>query len=125
MGTNVDYMDSSGLPFPNQVLTKGLITCTWQTRTIHVINIGSHFTIEYLKSPRFLHKSIYNTLLLSCFDLFCEALNDFAFPDVFYFVNAGVTSEIGDNFDVMPSQDFSEAMGNLISHYQVDRRNSI
>ena len=89
------------------------------------VNIGSNPTMADLDSHRFLHKSIYDKLLLSYHDSSCQAINGFAFPEVLYFENAGVLSEITNNFDVISSQDFSDfsdVMGYLNFHYQVAHR---
>jgi hypothetical protein len=75
-----------------------------------------------LESCHFLHKSIYGTLLLSYHDSSCQAINGFAFSEVFYFENADVPSEITINFDVTSSHNFSDVMGYLNFHYQVVHR---
>jgi hypothetical protein len=87
-----------------------------------VVNICSNPTMVDLNSHHFLHKSIYNRLLLSYHDSSCQAKNRFAFPEVLYFENASVPSEIANNFDVISSQDFSDVMGYLNFHYQVAHR---
>ena len=87
-----------------------------------VVNIGSNPTMADLDSRRFLHKSIYDKLLLSYHDSSCQVINGFAFPEVLYFENAGVPAEITNNFDVISSQDFSDVMGYLNFHYQVAHR---
>ena len=87
-----------------------------------VVNIVSNPTMVDLDSCRFLHKSIYDRLLLSYQDSTCQAINGFAFPEVFYFENDGVPSEITNSFDVLSSQDFSSVMGYLNFHYQVAHR---
>ena len=87
-----------------------------------VVNIGSNPTMADLDTCHFLLRSIYDSLLLSYHDSSSQAINGFAFPEVFYFENAGVPSEIANNFDVISSQDFSDVMGYLNFHYQVAHR---
>ena len=78
--------------------------------------------IADLDSWCFLHKSIYDKLLLSNHDSSCDAITGFSFPEVFYFENSSVPFDIANNFDVISSQDFSDAMGYLNFHYQVAHR---
>ena len=87
-----------------------------------VVKIGSNPTIADWDSQRFLHKSIYDKLLLSYHDSSCDAIGGFAFPEVFYFENAGVPFDIANNFDVISSQDFSDTKGYLNFHYQAAHR---
>ena len=87
-----------------------------------VVKVGSNPTRADLDSQCFLHKSIYDKLLLSNQVSSCDAISGFAFPEVFYFENAGVPFDIANNFDVISSQDFSDAMGYLNFHYQVAHR---
>ena len=68
-----------------------------------VVSIGSSPTMSDLDSRCFLHTSIYDKLLLSYDDSSCQDINGFAFPEVFYFENAGVPAEITNNFDVISS----------------------
>jgi hypothetical protein len=89
---------------------------------LDVVNIGSNPTMADFDSCCFLHKSIYDRLLLSYHDSSCQAIYGFAFPKEFYFENAGVPSEITNNFDVISSQDFTDVMGYLNFHYQVAHR---
>ena len=89
-----------------------------------VVKIGSNPTIADLDSRHFLHKSIYDKLLLLYHDSSFDAIGGFAFPEVFYFENAGVPFDIANNYDVISSQDFSDAMGYLNFHYQVAHRNN-
>ena len=84
-----------------------------------VVNIGSNPTMADLDSCHFLHKSIYDSLLLSYHDSSCQAKNRFAFREVLNFENTGVPSKIANNFDVISSQDFSNVIGYLNFHYQV------
>ena len=62
--------------------------------------------------------------MLSYHDSSCDAIGGFAFPEVFYFENAGVPFDIANNYDVISSQDLSDAMGYLNFHYQPDHRNN-
>jgi hypothetical protein len=84
-----------------------------------VVNIGSNPTMADLESCCFLHTSMFERLLLSYYDSSCQAINGFAFPEVFYFENAGGPSEIANNFDIISSKDFSDVVGYLNFHYQV------
>ena len=89
-----------------------------------IVKVGSNPTIADWDSQRFLHKSIYDKLLLSYHDSSCDAISGFAFPEVFYFENAGVPFDIANNYDVISSQDFSDAIGYLNLHYQAAHRNN-
>ena len=86
-----------------------------------VVKICSNPTIVDLDSQQVWHKSIYGILLLSYHDSSYDAISSFAFPEVFYFENAGVPFDIANNFDVIPLQDFSDDMGCLNFHYQADQ----
>ena len=76
-----------------------------------VVNIGSNPTMADLDSHCFLHKSIFDRLMLSYHDSSCQAIHGFAFPEVFYFENACVPSEIAYNFDLISFQDFKDVIG--------------
>ena len=89
-----------------------------------VVKIGSNPTIADLDSQCFLHKSIYDKILLSYHDSLCDGICGFPFPEVFYLETAGVPFDIASKFDVISSQDFSGAMGYLSFHYQAAHRNN-
>jgi hypothetical protein len=87
-----------------------------------VINIGSNATMATLDSRQFLHKAIYDILLLSYNDTTNNVINGFVFPEVMYFEQAGVSIDVASEFDVLTSKDFSDVMGYLNFHYQVAHR---
>ena len=87
-----------------------------------VVNIGSNPTMAALDSRQFLHKAIYDILLLSYNDTTNNVINDFAFPEEIYFEQAGVSIDVASEFDVLTSKDFSDVMGYLNFHYQVAHR---
>ena len=89
---------------------------------LFVVNIGSNPTMAALDSRQFLHKAIYDILLLSYNDTTNNVINGFAFPEVVYFEQAGVSIDIASEFDVLTSKDFSDVMGYLNFHYQVAHR---
>ena len=89
-----------------------------------VVNISSIPTIADLDNHCHLHISIYDKLLLSYHDSSCDTISGFAFPEVFYFENAGVPFDIANNYDVISSQDVSDAKGYLTFHYQAAHRNN-
>ena len=68
-----------------------------------VVNICSILTMADSDSQLFLHKWVYDKLLLSYHDSSCDAISGFAFPEVFYFENAGVPFDIAINCDVISS----------------------
>ena len=67
-------------------------------------------------------KAIYDILLLSYNDTTNNVINGFAFPEVMYFEQAGVSVDVASEFDVLPSKAFSDIMGYLNLHYQVAHR---
>ena len=84
-----------------------------------VVNIGSNQTMTALESCQILHKAIYDILLLSYNDTTNTVIHGFAFPEVVYFEQEGVSIDVAFEFDVLTSQDFSVVMGYLNFHYQV------
>ena len=88
----------------------------------HVVKIGSNPTMAALDSRQFLHKAIYDILLLSYNDTTNNAISGFAFPEVVYFEQAGVCIDIPSDFDVLTSRDISDIVGYLNFHYQVAHR---
>ena len=89
-----------------------------------LVNIDSNPTIADLNSCCFVHKDIYDKLLLSYYDLTGESISGFAFPEIQYFEHVGVCNNIAADFDNISSQDFSDAMSYLNFHYQVAHRNN-
>ena len=82
-----------------------------------VVNIGSNPTMTALESCQILHKAIYDILLLSYNDTTNTVIHGFAFPEVEYFEQEGVSIDVASEFDVLTSQDFSVVMGYLNFHY--------
>ena len=68
-----------------------------------VVNICSIPTIADLDCHHILHISIYDKLLLSYQESSCDSISGFAFPEVFYFENAGVPFDVANNFDIISS----------------------
>ena len=89
-----------------------------------VVNIGSNPTIADLDSCCFVHKGICDKLLFSYYDLTCESISGFTFPEIQFFEHVGVCNNIAADFDNISSQDFSDAMSYLNFHYQVAHRNN-
>ena len=75
--------------------------------------------IESLDSQQVLHELIYDMLLLTYKDTTNNVINGFAFSDMMYFEQAGVSIDVASEFDVLTSKDFSDVMGYLNFHYQV------
>ena len=88
----------------------------------HVLNLGSIPTMAVLDSRKFLHKAIYDKLLLSYNDITNNAISGFAYPEVEYFQLVGVCNNVANDFDCISSADFSDVMGYL--NYQVAHRNN-
>jgi hypothetical protein len=61
-------------------------------------------------------------LLLSYNDTAYNVIYGFAFPEVVYFEQEGVSIDVASEFDVLTSQDFSVVMEYLNFHYQVAHR---
>jgi hypothetical protein len=89
---------------------------------LFVVNIGSNPTMAALDSHQFLHKPIYDILLLSYNDTTNNVINGFAFPEVMYFELAGVSMNVASEFVILTSKDFSDVLGYLNFHYQVAHR---
>ena len=70
-----------------------------------VVNIGSNPTMATLDNHQFLHKSIYDILHLSYYYTTNNVINGFAFPEVVYFEQAGVSIDVASEFDVLTSKD--------------------
>ena len=66
-----------------------------------------------LDSRQFLHKAIYDIMLLSYNDTTNNAVSGFAFLEVVYFEQAGVCIDITFDFDVITSKDTIDIMGYL------------
>ena len=77
-----------------------------------------------LDSCKFLHKAIYDKLLLSYNDITNNDMNGFAYPVVEFFQLVGVCNNVANDFDCISSADFSDAMGYLNFHYQAVHRNN-
>ena len=75
-----------------------------------------------LDSCQFLHKAIYDILLLSYKDTTTSVINGFAFLDIMCFEQAGESIDVASEFDVLTLKDFSNLMGYLNFHYQVAHR---
>jgi hypothetical protein len=112
------------MQFPNLVLTQGLSTHIADQNHSDVVNIGSNPTIANLDSYSFLYKSINDKLLLSYHDSSFDSFIGFAFPEVFYFENAGIPFDIANNFEDISFQDCSDSMDYLNFHNQVTHRNN-
>jgi hypothetical protein len=89
---------------------------------LFVANMGSNPTMAALDNCQFLHKSIYDILLLSCKDTTNNVINAFAFPEVMYFEQAGESIDVASEFDVLTSNSLSNVMGYLNFHYWVAHR---
>jgi hypothetical protein len=87
-----------------------------------VVNIGSNPNIAALDSCQYLHKAIYDILLLLYNDNTNNLINGFAFPEVMFFEQASVSIDVASEFDVLTSKDFSNVMGYLNFYYQVAHR---
>ena len=92
---------------------------------LFVVNIGSNPTMAALDICQFLHKAIFDILLLSYNDSTKNVVNIFAFPEEMYFEQAGVSIDVASEFDVLPSKDFSDVMGylNFIIRWHTERSN--
>ena len=77
-----------------------------------------------LDSHKFLHKAIYDKLLLPYNDITHNAISRFAYPEVKFFQLVGVCNNVANDFDDISSADFSDAMGYLNFHYQAAHRNN-
>ena len=75
-----------------------------------------------LDSCKFLHKAIYDKLLLSYNDITNNDMSGFAYPVVEFFQLVGVCNKVANDFDCISSADFSDAMGYL--NHQVAHRNN-
>lgn len=112
------------MQFPNLGLTQGLSTHIADQNHPDVVNIGSNPTIAHLDSHCFLYKSINDKLLLKYHDSSFDSFIGFTFPEVFYFVNGGISFDIANNFKDISFQDWSDSMGYLNFHNQVTHRNN-
>ena len=80
--------------------------------------------IADLGSRHIVHNGIFDKHLRSYYDLTCESISGFSFPEIQYFEHVGVCNNIAADFDNISSQDFSDAMSYLNFHYQVVHRNN-
>ena len=90
----------------------------------HFLNLRSIPTIAALDSCKFLHKAIYDKLLLSYNDITNNDMSGFAYPVVEFFQLVGVCNKVANDFDDISSADFSDAMGYLNFHYQAAHRSN-
>ena len=102
----------------------GSSTHTCLKKFLFVVNIGSNATMVDLDSPCLVHNCIYDKLLVSYYDLTCESISGFAFPEIQFFEHVGVCNNIAADFDNISSEDFPDAMSYLNFHYQVAHRNN-
>ena len=64
-----------------------------------VVNLGSIPTMAALDSHKFLHKAIYDKILLSYNDITNNAISGFAYPLVEYFQLVGICNNVANDFD--------------------------
>ena len=89
-----------------------------------VVNLGSISTMAAWDSHKFLHKAIYDKILLSYNDITNNAISGSAYPLVEYFQLVGICNNVANDFDDISSADFSGAIGYLNFHYQAAHRSN-
>ena len=115
---------------PNAITKPGSYYCIINAYILdenrpHVLNLGSIPTMAVLDSRKFLHKAIYDKLMLSYKDITNNAISRFAYPGLEYFQLVGVCNNIINDFDSVSSEVVSDAMGYLNFHYQEANRNNM